>query len=243
PQLPHLALALLAVAGRVGHRVEVRFAGGLDQPRLCALAALGRVQQPLVALVGGNATLDSCHGVRVLLEVRQQAADLLCVDVLHQRLAGVAARPAGRLDLEVVPAPRLDADHLATAGGTDPLLRSLVALDLGHLCLTLLSLPGPVLSMLLSVGAETPWWPLAPGGVPGPGWRREPLPGPGLALSPVPLRRSSRRLEPPQVRRRPLRRRASRPARRAARLLRLARRPSDAFAAPRAPWACAAMRP
>src|SRR6185369_12101583 len=91
PQLAHLALALLAVAGRVGHRVEVRLARCLDQPGLRPLAAFGRVQQALVSLVGGDAALDSCHRVRVLLEVRQQAADLLGVDVLHQRLAGVAA--------------------------------------------------------------------------------------------------------------------------------------------------------
>ena len=34
PQLAHLALALLAVAGRVGQRVEERLAGRLDQARL-----------------------------------------------------------------------------------------------------------------------------------------------------------------------------------------------------------------
>ena len=51
PQLAHLALALLAVAGRVGERVQQRLAGGLDQLRLGALAAFGRLEQALVALV------------------------------------------------------------------------------------------------------------------------------------------------------------------------------------------------
>src|SRR6185503_20749688 len=45
------------------------------------------------------------------LEVRQQALDLLRVDRVHRRLAGVAARPAGRLDLEVMAAPGVDPDH------------------------------------------------------------------------------------------------------------------------------------
>ena len=52
PQLAHLALALLAVAGRVGERVQQRLAGRLDQPRLGALAALGGLEEALVALVG-----------------------------------------------------------------------------------------------------------------------------------------------------------------------------------------------
>src|SRR5688572_16323826 len=61
PQLAHLALSLLAVAGRVGERVQQRLAGGLDQLRLGALSALGRLEQALVALVRGDASLDSCH--------------------------------------------------------------------------------------------------------------------------------------------------------------------------------------
>ena len=63
PQLAHLALALLAVAGRVGQRVEERLARGLDQPRLGALAALGVLHEALVAPVGRDAPLDSCHEV------------------------------------------------------------------------------------------------------------------------------------------------------------------------------------
>src|SRR4051794_17839360 len=43
----------------------------------------------------------------------------------------------------MVTPPRLDADHLAAAGGADALLGRLVALDLGHLIPTLLSLPVP----------------------------------------------------------------------------------------------------
>src|SRR5258705_9033629 len=48
------------------------------------------------------------------------------------RLAGIPARATGRLDLQVVPAPGVDADELAAAGYADPLLGRLVALDLGH---------------------------------------------------------------------------------------------------------------
>src|SRR3954452_22286810 len=48
------------------------------------------------------------------------------------RFAGVAAGPSGRLDLEVVAAPGVDADDLAAAGHADPLLGRLMALHLGH---------------------------------------------------------------------------------------------------------------
>src|SRR6476620_5441017 len=61
PQLTHLALALLAVACRIGERVEERFAGRLDQLRTGTAATLGGLEQPLVSLVGGDAPLDSCH--------------------------------------------------------------------------------------------------------------------------------------------------------------------------------------
>src|SRR3954451_24547350 len=76
-----------------------------------------------------------------LLEVRQQAPDLLGVDVLHHGLAGIPPGPPGRLDLEVVATPGLDADDLAAAGHADPLLGGLVALHLRHARLTLLSVP------------------------------------------------------------------------------------------------------
>src|SRR4051794_40744306 len=73
-----------------------------------------------------------------LLQVRQQAAHLLGVLRPDHGLAGVAPRPTGRLDLEVMPTPCVDADDLAGAGHADPLLGCLVALDLGHPGLTLL---------------------------------------------------------------------------------------------------------
>ena len=47
-------------------------------------------------------------------------------------LAGVAAGPPRRLDLEVVATPRLDPDDLAAAGDADALLGRLVALHLRH---------------------------------------------------------------------------------------------------------------
>src|SRR5205823_4909211 len=100
PQATHLALALLAVAGRIRERVEERFACRFDEPRARALAALGRLQQTLVALVGGDAPLYTCHGWFWLLEVGQQAADLLRVLAADDGLARVASRPARRLDLE-----------------------------------------------------------------------------------------------------------------------------------------------
>src|SRR3954451_11875200 len=67
-----------------------------------------------------------------LLEVRQQATDLLRVLGPDDRFASVTARAAGRLDLEVVPGPGLDAHELTAAGYADALLGRLVALDLGH---------------------------------------------------------------------------------------------------------------
>ena len=54
--------ALLAIARRVGERVEERLAGGLDELRTRAASTLGGLEQPLVALVGSDAPLDSCHG-------------------------------------------------------------------------------------------------------------------------------------------------------------------------------------
>src|SRR6266404_4066014 len=50
----------------------------------------------------------------------------------EDRLAGVAAGPARRLDLEVVAAPGVDAERLPAAGRADPLLGGLVALHLRH---------------------------------------------------------------------------------------------------------------
>ena len=79
PQAAEVALALLAVAGRVGERVEQGLARRLDQPRAGALATLGVVEEALVAGVRGDAALDSCHVAVWLLEVRQQAPDLLRV--------------------------------------------------------------------------------------------------------------------------------------------------------------------
>src|SRR5207245_319830 len=119
PQLAHLALPLLAVTGRIRHRVEARLASGLDETGLRAHPPLGGVEKSLVALVGGDAALDSCHGIRSLLEVGQQATDLLRVGADHERLAGVPPRTPRRLDLEVMAAPRLHAEHLATTGDAD----------------------------------------------------------------------------------------------------------------------------
>ena len=48
-----------------------------------------------MALVGGDPTLDSCHGFDSLLEVRQQATDLLGVFGPDDGVAGVAPGPAG----------------------------------------------------------------------------------------------------------------------------------------------------
>ena len=75
--------------------------------------------------------------------VAREVGLLLGVDAAHECLAGVSPRPPGRLDLEMVAAPRLDADHLPGAGGPDSLLGRLVTLDLRHRGLTLLWLPVP----------------------------------------------------------------------------------------------------
>src|SRR3954470_7280839 len=67
------------------------------------------------------------------LQVREHASDLLLAGLGHDRLARVAPRAARRLDIEVVAAPRLDADELATAGRAEALRGSLVAFYLRHL--------------------------------------------------------------------------------------------------------------
>src|SRR5687767_14392342 len=79
-----------------------------------------------------------------LLEVRQQAADLLRVGSRDQGLAGVPTRASRRFDLEVVAAPCLDPDELSRAGHADALLGRLVGLHLRHGELTLLFEPAPV---------------------------------------------------------------------------------------------------
>src|SRR5687767_12112961 len=78
-----------------------------------------------------------------LLEVRQQAADLLRVGSRDQGLAGVPTRASRRFDLEVVAAPCLDPDELSGAGRADALLGRLVGLHLRHGGLTLLFGPAP----------------------------------------------------------------------------------------------------
>jgi hypothetical protein len=69
--------------------------------------------------MGRDAPLDSCHEVDLLLEVWQQATDLLGVFGPDDGDAGVAPGPSGRLDLEVVPGPGLDALELAATGHAD----------------------------------------------------------------------------------------------------------------------------
>jgi hypothetical protein len=63
PQLAELALALLAIAGGLGHRVQQRLAGGTDELGTGAAAAFRGIEQPLVALVSGDAALDTGHAV------------------------------------------------------------------------------------------------------------------------------------------------------------------------------------
>src|SRR6266542_590854 len=77
------------------------------------------------------------------LQVREQPADLRGVRGPDDGLARVATLPAGRLDLEVVAAPRLDAHDLARAGHAEALGRALVGLHLGHLIVTPRPTPGP----------------------------------------------------------------------------------------------------
>src|SRR5450759_3022021 len=66
PELAEVTLPDLAVAGGIGERMEQRFVGRLDQPRAGPLAALGRVQEALVALVRGDAALDASHGLSLI---------------------------------------------------------------------------------------------------------------------------------------------------------------------------------
>src|SRR4051794_36137399 len=134
PQAAHLALALLPVAGGVGHRMQERLARRLDQPGLGALSTLGGVEEALMPAVRRDAALDSCHSgaCSCPLEVRQQAPDLLGVLGADGRQAGIATGASRRLDLEVVAPPRVHSDDLAAATGADALLGRLVALHLRH---------------------------------------------------------------------------------------------------------------
>src|SRR4051794_3019547 len=159
PQLAHLALALLAIAGRIGKGVKERLTRRLDEARLGALPTLGVLVEALVTPVGRDAPFDSCHDVELLLEVREQATDLLRVLGSDERLPGVASGSSRRLDLEMVAAPGVDPDDLAAARHADALLGRLVTLDLGHPGLTLLSAPArvPVL-LVLSMSVAEPVW-------------------------------------------------------------------------------------
>src|SRR3990172_3660789 len=149
PQATEVALPLLAIPGRIGHGVQECLARRLDEARARSLATFGRIQEPLVPLVGGYAPLDSSHEVLMLLEIREQALNLPGVGAADDRLPGVAASSARGLDLEVVTSPGPDPDDLAAAGLADPLLGGLVALHLRHGAVTLPSLPArrPVKSL------------------------------------------------------------------------------------------------
>jgi hypothetical protein len=107
---PHLALALLAVSRRVGQGVQADSWARLMSRELVPVAAFGVVEKALVAVMGGYAPLDACHR-RSDSQVRQQPADLIERLAGHDRLAVVAASSPRRLELEVVAAPRLDADR------------------------------------------------------------------------------------------------------------------------------------
>src|SRR5437773_6889518 len=85
------------------------------------------------------------------LEVRQQALDLLRVDGVHRRLAGIPTGAPRRLDLEVVAAPGVHPDHGPGARRADPLLGRLVALHLRHRRLVSLR------SCWLSAGPRPRW--------------------------------------------------------------------------------------
>ena len=61
PQRAELALAVLAVAVGVLHRLVDRGLGGADGVLAAAEIALGGLQNLLVLGVGGNAPLDACH--------------------------------------------------------------------------------------------------------------------------------------------------------------------------------------
>src|SRR5258706_14770672 len=101
--------------------MEQRLACRPDELRARALAALGGLEQALVALVGGDSALDACHLVR-LLEVGQHAPDLRSVHGVERGLAGHAPGAPRRLDLEVVALPGAHTHDLAAAGDAEALL-------------------------------------------------------------------------------------------------------------------------
>ena len=81
PEAPHVALAVAPVAVRVDEGVDERLARGANERRARAAAALGAVEQPLVAAAGGDAALDSGHRLLPLAGVRHQPLELLGVGV------------------------------------------------------------------------------------------------------------------------------------------------------------------
>src|ERR1700761_3637225 len=136
PQPPEGALAVLAVAVGVGHRVELLLLGLAVQPGPLAPVAAGPLEDGAALLLGVRRPLDACH----FLLLRSLAGGLLTQQLLD--LADVVpgdgpfprepARHAGRLVLEQVVLAGPAAHHLAGTGQLEALRGAAVGLHLRH---------------------------------------------------------------------------------------------------------------
>src|SRR5690348_3500556 len=132
PQRAELALLLLAadvgVLLGLGHRLlgdAIDLAPGV-------VVALGCLQGLLVTRTRGNATLDSCHGGVLRLDVRQHARDTLGVGLMHMVGGAQAAFALGRLLGQDVRLEGVSGLELAGRGLAEPLGGGPVGLDLWH---------------------------------------------------------------------------------------------------------------
>jgi large subunit ribosomal protein L20 len=139
PQLAEVALAVLAVAVGILHRVQHLLLGLAVQARTLSTVATGLLEQGTALLLGIDCPLDACHlvvSLKVLPVWRASAAEHL-LDALGVHLgeflgARQSAGPRGGLDLQQVALAGLLVNELAGASDLDPLAHAGVALHLRH---------------------------------------------------------------------------------------------------------------
>src|SRR5579875_678234 len=153
PQPPEGALAVLAVAVRVGHRVEHLLLGLAVHPRPLATVATRPLQHDPALLVGVGRPFHACHRSLLPLSSRirllsQQLPDLLDVVLRDRPFPVEPGGPAGRLVLEQVITVGAPAHHLPGTGHLEPLRGAAVRLHLRHGRRRLHSLNAPRMACL-----------------------------------------------------------------------------------------------
>src|ERR1700722_4259300 len=128
PQSAKLALAVLAVAISVLHRLVDRGLGGADGVLAPAKEPLGGLQHLLVLSVGGYAPFDACHRSNLREKgsaVRQEEfLDLVAVGLEQNQRAAQIANLLGRALDHAVPLAALGVDDLAGPGDFEALFRA-----------------------------------------------------------------------------------------------------------------------